>query len=1028
MLILVALFALLAAPALAQEPHLLFHAGFDAGLDADFAAGDGTATVREVVPGQTDRPALPDIERTDGVVGSAIVTEMRYVKYAGGANIKAEAGTVELWVKPLDWTGDDDLFHVFFTTSKEPGWLILYKYLRTEADTGISRSLAFYVQGDPGEERLTRQAVPYTHVSWTPGIWHHLAGVWEKGRAALYVDGAMVAEQRGGAAPRGEFSHIMFGEPWGDPGPRRMALDEARIWDAPLSSDAIRADFAAGLEQIATRAPAEVPRAAVVVKSLGFPAERRIAIYVSAAGLALDPEDMIGRLVIEPVGGGAAVATQALPAFNRAHEVFAWADTTEIPAGEYALNVTVTGPGTEPVTASATHTIPPRPPWWENTLGETDAVLPPYRPIATDGLVVRPWGRDYDFTDTLVLGQVTTHPDPNAQMSPLARGYHESVQMLAGPVAVTGSIGGRRVRVATGQAHVVEAAPDHVTLRMRAAEAGAEFRSEVRLEYDGIARVRLTIAPQQALDLRDLALEIPLDGRHVSLMNFNSVDGSKLTSFAGEAPRGEGVAGEYTWLPLIWLGDEYRGLCWFNDTDRGWLGDTMQKGRIQLVRSDEVATLRLNFCPEARARTEPLELDFCLVATPVRPLPEGWRGLVRDGTINRPEPHERIDSGTEEPVRFRVWWSSGPGMTVHYSYPVAKQPPELLREIWNYAEGVADIQHHYPNSILEGMPMSVAYYGDWSSSSTADLLDRLTLEAPTGGRVDWETNIRDWWLWEINEMMKLGLDGMYVDDPYIYPSYNDRTGGGFVAEDGRVHASYGMLGLREYFRRLRALAQEHSQWPWMDIHMSGQLMLPFYVFFDSFVNGEHLNLRLNDEEPDYLNVLPPAELKAQYLGYQWGVAPFLLPELPAPYRTTIPETRQILAYFLPHDVYFWRGWCNKPEMDRALKVLQHDFRIGEPDNLFLPYWEAGGVIGGQSETLVCSAHLRPGQAMLVIGNWSEAEMAVDLTLNLAALGLDAVANLSATDPVDGRPVALAGNRLTGAIGPRDYLLVWLRGG
>ncbi len=137
MLTIVALFALLAAPALAQEPHLLFHAGFDAGLDADFAAGDGTATVREVVPGQTDRPALPDIERTDGVVGSAIVTEMRYVEYAGGANIKAEAGTVELWVKPLDWTGDDDLFHVFFTTSKEPGWLILYKYLRTEADTGI---------------------------------------------------------------------------------------------------------------------------------------------------------------------------------------------------------------------------------------------------------------------------------------------------------------------------------------------------------------------------------------------------------------------------------------------------------------------------------------------------------------------------------------------------------------------------------------------------------------------------------------------------------------------------------------------------------------------------------------------------------------------------------------------------------------------------------------------------------------------------------------------------------------------------
>jgi len=736
MLAIIALLALLTAPALAQQPQLLFHAGFDEDLDADIAAGDGTATVRQVVPGETERPVLDTIETTEGVVGSAIVTEMQYVEYPGGANINAETGTVELWVKPLDWTGDDDLFHVPFTTSKEAGWLILYKYMRTEADTGISRSLAFYVQGDPGEERLTKQAVPYTHVTWQPGIWHHVAGVWEKGRAALYVDGAMVRERTGGAAPQGEFSLLKFGEPWGDPGERRMALDEARIWDAPLSSDAIRASFASGLERIAARAPDEVPRAAVVVKSLGFPVEQRVAVYVSAAGLALGPDDVVGQLSVDPAGGGAAVATQALPAFGAAREVFAWVDTTDIPPGEYALNVTITGPGVEPVAAAGTHTVPPQPPWWENTLGETEEILPPYRPIATDGLVASPWGRDYDFTDALVLGQVTTHPDPNAQMSPLARGYHDSVPLLAGPVAVTGSIGGQEVRVSAGQAQVVETAPDHVTLRAQTTEAGADFRSEVRLEYDGIARVRLSIDPQQATDLTDLALEIPLDGRHVSLLNFNSVDGSKMTSFAGEAPPGEGVTWEYTWLPLIWLGDEYRGLCWFNDTDRGWLGDTMQKGRIQLVRSGDTATLRLNFCPEALARTEPLELDFCLLATPVRPLPEGWRGLVRDGVMTRPEPRERIDRGTEEPVRFRVWWSHNPGITYDHAYPVPRVPAEELREVWNYAEGVADIQHHYPNTVTPGMPMSVAYYGDWSSTSTADILDQLTLEPPRGGRVD----------------------------------------------------------------------------------------------------------------------------------------------------------------------------------------------------------------------------------------------------------------------------------------------------
>ncbi len=513
-----------------------------------------------------------------------------------------------------------------------------------------------------------------------------------------------------------------------------------------------------------------------------------------------------------------------------------------------------------------------------------------------------------------------------------------------------------------------------------------------------------------------MSIDIPLDPELLELMNFNSVDGSKMTSFAGAVPDGTGIVWENTWLPLIWLGDEYRGLCWFNDRDDGWFGDTMQQGRIQIIREADAGTLRLNFCPGPVERSEPITLNFCLLATPVRPLPEGWRGLVRDGVVCGPDERPVIDSGVEEPVRFRVWWSHNPGMTQDHAYPVANQPEEELRRSWTFADGVADIQHHYPNAVTPGKPISATWYGDWSSTSTADLLDRITLEAPTGGRVDWNTNIVDWWIWQINEFQKLGLDGMYIDDPYIWPSYNDRTGGAVHGEDGRVHPSYGMLGLREYFRRMRAISQENSDWPWIDIHMSGQLMLPFYVFCDSFVNGEHLNLKLGPEQDQYLEVLPLAELKAQYMGYQWGVAPFLLPELGSSKPELAQPTRQFLAYFLPHDVYFWRGWCDPKTVNAALKPLQHDFRIGESDNRFLPYWEAAGAIDGQSDELVVSAHIRPGKAMLIIGNWSTEAAEVDLTLDLAALGLADVAGLTATEVIDGVEFALEDGHLRGPVG------------
>ncbi|MBD3293529.1 MAG: hypothetical protein GF393_11435 [Armatimonadia bacterium] len=1029
MLATIVMLTIIAAPAFAQDaPQLLLHADFESDLTAEVAAGEAAATLLRRAEGQDE--VLEKIERAQGVVGEGVVTEDQYVRYPGGANINAQAGTVEIWVKPLDWTGDDELFHVFFNTNnKNPGWLVLYKYFRTEADTGISRKLAFYCQGVPGEdERLGKLMVPSVAIDWQPGTWHHLAATWEKGRAALYVDGAMVRERTGGAVPPGEFSQINFGQPWGAPGPKRSVLDEARIYDAPLTADAIRASFAAGLAQLAEHSPDEMPRATAVVKSLGFPTQQRVAVYVSAAGSPADADDLTGQLSVVPVGGGEPAAVQTLPAFDTSRECFAWLDTSEIDPGEYELRVTITGPGVAPIEATAQHEIPEQPPWWRNDLGMTDEVLPPYEPIETAGLVVSPWGRNYVFSDALILRQLTAYPDPNAQISELAERFHQPTGLLAAPIAVVGSINGRDVRVEAGQPTVVDSAAHVVRVASSASEAGVDFSTEMLLEYDGITQVRLIIEPNGA-DLSDMAVEIPMFSEQVSLMNFNSVDGLKLNCYAGEAPSGEGVVWEETWLPLIWLGDEYRGLCWFNDRWDGWSGDVMEKGRIQLVRGGDVATLRLNFAPELDAREEPIALNFCLCGTPTRPMPEGWRGLVRDGAVTRPEPRNPVDGPLEKSVDFRVWWSHGPGMTVDHAYPVPIHPEETMRELWQYEEGgPSDIQHHYPNSVMGGQPVSKTWYGDWSSSSTAELLDQLTLKAPGGGRVDWDTNVQDWWLWEINAMMELGLDGMYFDDPYIYPSYNDRTGGAILEEDGTVRPSYGMRGLREYFRRTRALAFEHSDRPWIDIHMSAQLMLPFYVFCDSFLNGEHLNMKLSKEDPDYFDVLPVEELKAQYMGYQWGLAPFLLPELPSDFRRSEPKTREILAYFLPHDVYFWRAWSDPATLNAALKPLQTDFGIGDADNAFLPYWESGEVIGGQTETLVCSAHIKPDRVILVIGNWAEEPAELDLTLDLDALGLADVEDLAATDPVDGAEMTMDGGRLTGSLGARDYRLVLLAGG
>lgn len=40
---------------------------------------------------------------------------------------RAAAGSIEMWVCPLDWTGKEDEFHVFLE-ALDPGWLVFYRY------------------------------------------------------------------------------------------------------------------------------------------------------------------------------------------------------------------------------------------------------------------------------------------------------------------------------------------------------------------------------------------------------------------------------------------------------------------------------------------------------------------------------------------------------------------------------------------------------------------------------------------------------------------------------------------------------------------------------------------------------------------------------------------------------------------------------------------------------------------------------------------------------------------------------------
>ncbi len=99
------------------EPPMTFHAPFDGTLTAN-ALGQGEP---ESVEGT--------IEYRPGKVGQALLCGEggALAHYMTEGNLRKSCGTVEMWICPLDWTGEADEFHSFFET-KDPGWLVLYRY------------------------------------------------------------------------------------------------------------------------------------------------------------------------------------------------------------------------------------------------------------------------------------------------------------------------------------------------------------------------------------------------------------------------------------------------------------------------------------------------------------------------------------------------------------------------------------------------------------------------------------------------------------------------------------------------------------------------------------------------------------------------------------------------------------------------------------------------------------------------------------------------------------------------------------
>jgi len=211
------LLALLALTPLAQAlPEPIFEASYDAGFDADRALGSpaGEAAGEPLlVPGKLGQAAR-------------VGRELGQINYASAGNFDLQRGTIEAWVRAVDWEPGDPNFCTIFGTKG----FHLYKYQ--------GASLLFYMITE-GAEHGSAAWADLTDVDVQR--WHHWCFTWEGGDMAVYRDGAL-QKRSTGTLPRtvDPSFHVGTG-PGGFGASAQTEIDELRIYDRPFTDDEVRA-------------------------------------------------------------------------------------------------------------------------------------------------------------------------------------------------------------------------------------------------------------------------------------------------------------------------------------------------------------------------------------------------------------------------------------------------------------------------------------------------------------------------------------------------------------------------------------------------------------------------------------------------------------------------------------------------------------------------------------------------------------------------------------------------------------------
>lgn len=961
----------------ADRSGVLFYAGFDDTATA-VAAGDGVARgdcgALQFRPGKRGQALL-----SGDVVGN--------VSYAVKTNLRCDRGSIEMWICPQDWNGSDQMFHIFFE-AKEPGWLMIYKHLMP--------GKGLFLVGESAEKCDT---IGQDISLWKPGEWHHLVASWDRHEARFYMDGKPSARMKEPRLPKDLSKRFVVGDStWSTGRNVRTLVDELYIYDRPLAEKEVEWAY-----QQASNRPAggDIPIEITPAFKTGvrpYPSQGKIVVDVEVSGRRVGAK-MTGIARFEPSAG--TLPSPVKMVNGQAGEAVIY--FKDLPKADYQVLVTMKDAnGVAVGTTSDLLRSPGSAVWRGNKIGISEIPPAPWIPVKIAGFKnstlvrgaipsISVWGRTYMLGPLGLPVQITSAGE----------------QLLAAPVALQMNARGKPIIWQAKEIVLLSKSDVQVCLKGYATSELGTLHWACTVEYDGMLRYDISLQPSANAVADRMELRVPMKPER-STLNFMEL-GYPMRTLRGATPSGQGVVYQANFAVEWWLGDEERGLAGFCESDEAW--DRADRGDgFRLERTASSVDAVWAFSDNLRKLDKTWKFTFGFESTPVKDA-VGWRKW-------------RLTNGAN--ANLDIQWNDNKLMP-YFGYPKALDVKKYKALVGAaHAKGLKVIPYSNLLGLGANSPEWSLYREEWKNggldTSSADVLSFENTAfmgcTPTKDYIDFM-------VWANDEYVRsMDFDGIYNDWTWVWESGNQLAGCGYI-RDGVVRPTHPIFATRELYKRTYTMLKDYGKEKDKEMHRMGHvsqfMLIPILGFCDSYLDGETYQGIVKD---NYLDCISLDQWRAEFMGRNWGVMPFFMPEFTGNSVSQPGPTEHLMGLALLHDFAIWPNhwFCNPDEANRIYRVLDE---FGMVDAQLLPYWNNSDVVGGQTDLVKVSAYRKPeGGSLICIVNLTRQPQSVTLSVDWDRL--KSAENLTVVDAFTKALVKVQGKSVTVDIAPLSFHLLWVK--